>query len=53
MKANKQINPCGICGEDNPAHNFGCDHCGAPLDLELGTDLDGLPVINQKKYFDL
>lgn len=48
MKTKKQINPCGICGEDNPAHNFGCDHCGAPLDLILDINTFGLPIIKNK-----
>lgn len=48
MKTKKQINPCGICGEDNPRDNFGCDHCGAPLDLILDINTFGLPIIKNK-----
>lgn len=54
MKQNKQINPCGICGKDNPRDNFGCYNCGAPLDLEINTNEFGLPEIDQiKNPFEL
>lgn len=40
-------NLCNICGYDNPKDNFICESedCGAPMDLIIDIDENGLPNI--------
>jgi len=42
------MNICNICGHDNPKDNFICEHsdCGAPMDLNITINEDGLPEIS-------
>ncbi len=40
---------CSFCGQVNPPNNFGCNNCGAPLDLDIKTNNFGLPEITNKK----
>ena len=41
-------NTCNICGYENPKDNFNCeqDDCGAPLDISIEINSDGLPELN-------
>ena len=41
-------NICNICGYDNPIDNFICeeDDCGAPMDVYITINSDGLPELN-------
>ena len=38
-------NVCAMCQHVNPEENWGCDACGAPLDLMIDADEFGLPII--------
>lgn len=38
-------NVCAMCQHVNPVENWGCDACGAPLDLMIDADEYGLPII--------
>ena len=40
---------CSFCNYENPKDNFGCDNCGAPLDLEMSFNAFGLPELIAKK----
>jgi len=42
------MNKCNICGNNNPKNNFICENldCGAPMDLKISINEDGLPEIN-------
>jgi len=40
---------CNFCNYKNPEDNFGCDNCGAPLDLSIETNAFGLPDITYKE----
>ena len=40
---------CSFCNYQNPKDNFGCNNCGAPLDLSINTNFFGLPEITYKE----
>ena len=40
---------CSFCNYQNPKDNFGCNNCGAPLDLCIESNSSGLPDITYKE----
>lgn len=40
---------CEYCTGDNHPDNFICEHCGFDLDLTMGKDENGLPIIKIKE----
>tara|TARA_R110000765_G_scaffold140545_1_gene241118 strand:+ start:1703 stop:1843 length:141 start_codon:yes stop_codon:yes gene_type:complete len=43
----KKQNICSICNYNNPINNFICEaeDCGAPMDISIEIDKNGLPNI--------
>jgi hypothetical protein len=44
----KYNNICAFCDHKNRPENWGCDNCGAPLDLEISYNEFDLPEITNR-----